>query len=118
MNRVGGSGSGSGISGNRPVKKIVIKNLKEKPKLPENYEEETWAKLRGAITAIQHKQPIEQSLEELYRACENLCHHNLQPMVYQRLQAECEGFVLSELASLISKSSNGSWLAFLQATNQ
>ncbi|WAR28751.1 CUL4A-like protein [Mya arenaria] len=31
------------------TKKLVIKNFKEKPKLPENYQQEAWGKLREAI---------------------------------------------------------------------
>ena len=116
MSHVSSSAS-SGGSGTRTVKKIVIKNFKEKPRLPENYEEETWSKLRGAIQAIHGKVPIEQSLEELYRACENLCFHNKQQMVYERLQLECEEHVKSELNTLLSSKSAQGLTVFLGAAN-
>ncbi|CAF4875214.1 unnamed protein product [Pieris macdunnoughi] len=31
------------------AKKLVIKNFKSKPSLPENYQETTWSKLREAV---------------------------------------------------------------------
>ena len=39
----------------------------EKPKLPENYERETWGKLQGAVDAIHKSHAIQASLEELYQ---------------------------------------------------
>jgi len=50
----------------KPVKQLVIKNLKVKP-LPDNFEELSWAKLRAAVSAIHAKQPVSDSLETLYR---------------------------------------------------
>jgi len=41
----------------------------DKPKLPNNFEESTWAKIKEAVTAIHLKQPVNCSLEELYRVC-------------------------------------------------
>jgi cullin-4 len=38
-----------------------------KPKLPENFEEDTWSKLQAAVKAVHNKQPVATSLEELYR---------------------------------------------------
>jgi cullin-4 len=47
-----------------------------KPTLPDNFEEETWQKLRAAIHAIHEKQPIATSLEELYKVPFSfLCSH-------------------------------------------
>ena len=39
----------------------------EKPKLPENYQQETWLKLKEAIEAIHNSHAIRASLEELYQ---------------------------------------------------
>lgn len=33
------------------AKKLVIKNFKDKPKLPESYTDETWQKLQKAVEA-------------------------------------------------------------------
>jgi len=38
-----------------------------KPKLPENFEQDTWVKLQAAVKAVHSKQPVASSLEELYR---------------------------------------------------
>lgn len=48
-------------------KKLVIKPFKSQPKLPENYEEITWTKLKAAVQAVHRKTAIEISKEELYR---------------------------------------------------
>uniref|UniRef100_A0A8C7V1B0 Cullin 4B n=1 Tax=Oncorhynchus mykiss TaxID=8022 RepID=A0A8C7V1B0_ONCMY len=53
------------------AKKLVIKNFKEKPKLPENYTHETWQKLKEAVEAIQNSTSIKYNLEELYQVPEN-----------------------------------------------
>lgn len=47
---------------------IVIFNI-DKPKLPKDFEEVTWVKIKEAVTAIHLKQPVNCSLEELYRVC-------------------------------------------------
>ncbi|XP_075691877.1 cullin-4B isoform X4 [Rhinoderma darwinii] len=54
---------------NKPgsAKKLVIKNFKEKPKLPENYTDETWQKLKEAVDAIENSTSIKYNLEELYQ---------------------------------------------------
>ena len=39
----------------------------EKPKLPVDFEEKTWSKLKEAVKAVHEKRRIEYSLEELYR---------------------------------------------------
>ena len=41
----------------------------EKPKLPENYQQETWEKLKDAVEAIHTQRSINASLEELYQVC-------------------------------------------------
>ena len=37
------------------AKKLVIKPFKTQPKLPENYEDATWSKLKEAINAVNNK---------------------------------------------------------------
>eukprot|EP01112_Ceratiomyxa_fruticulosa_P022104 TRINITY_DN8006_c0_g2_i1.p1 TRINITY_DN8006_c0_g2~~TRINITY_DN8006_c0_g2_i1.p1 ORF type:complete len:753 (-),score=129.64 TRINITY_DN8006_c0_g2_i1:148-2406(-) len=83
------------VVGAAPVKKIVI-NLKEAPKLPENYEEETWQKLHSAINAINHSKSVQYSLEELYKAVENLCQNKMAGNLYNRLQATIDNHILTE----------------------
>jgi cullin-4 len=45
--------------------KIVIKPLKVQPKLPDNFEEDSWNKLKAAVQAIHKKIYISLSKEEL-----------------------------------------------------
>uniref|UniRef100_A0A5F8GLE1 Cullin-4B n=1 Tax=Monodelphis domestica TaxID=13616 RepID=A0A5F8GLE1_MONDO len=72
------------------AKKLVIKNFKEKPKLPENYTDETWQKLKEAVEAIQKSTSIKYNLEELYQAVENLCSYKISANLYKQLRQICE----------------------------
>lgn len=55
------------------------------PKLPENYQEKTWEKLKEAVIAIQSSKSIQYSLEELYQAVENMCNHKMASTLYDNL---------------------------------
>ncbi|KAJ3414768.1 Cullin-4A [Chytridiales sp. JEL 0842] len=48
-------------------KKIVIKGFKVKPKVPDNFEEEIWDKLKRAVDSIHTSKAVPDSLEELYK---------------------------------------------------
>ncbi|CAI8003654.1 Cullin-4A [Geodia barretti] len=76
-------------------KKLVIKNRKVKPDLPENYEAETWSKLAEVIVAVQLQRSISYSLEELYQAVENMCSHKMAANLYSNLRRECDHHVQS-----------------------
>ncbi|XP_056295831.1 cullin-4B [Pseudoliparis swirei] len=92
--------AGSGIfSNSKPgaAKKLVIKNFKEKPKLPENYTQETWQKLKEAVEAIQNSTSIKYNLEELYQAVENLCSHKISAKLYKQLRATCEDHIKAQI---------------------
>jgi len=45
----------------------VIVCWSDKPKLPENFQQDTWQKLREAVDAIHKSHSIKSSLEELYK---------------------------------------------------
>ncbi len=47
--------------------KLVIKSFKNKPRLPDNYEEVAWDRLKKAVHAIYESRPVADSLEGLYR---------------------------------------------------
>jgi len=71
--------NGKGLTPNGQTKKtLVIKPLKLKPKLRENFEDETWAKLEDAVNAVHAKRPVSYGLEQLYRAVEDMCIHKMQ----------------------------------------
>lgn len=78
------SSSGSAMG----AKKLVIKNF-ERPRLPDDYADVTWAKLREAVTAIQTSTRISTPLEELYQAVENLCSHKMAAKLYENLYSLC-----------------------------
>eukprot|EP00873_Tetraselmis_striata_P009147 jgi/Tetstr1/429411/TSEL_019321.t1 len=89
-----------GLAGGGPVKKLVIKPLKSKPKLPENFEDATWEKLKDTVQAVHAKQPVSTSLEELYRAVEDMCMHKMADRLYTRLQKVCDAHIDAQLCAL------------------
>lgn len=94
----------------------VIRPFKEKPKLPENYEDDSWYKLQMAIDAVAAKQPYIFSREELYGLVENLCIHKMAARLYQRLHDECERHAIKILDALLAQSATmGSDELFLDA---
>jgi cullin-4 len=48
-------------------KKLVIKPFKSQPKLPDNYEELAWSRLKAAVDAVFRKTSVSVSKEELYQ---------------------------------------------------
>lgn len=46
---------------------MVIKPFKVQPKIPENFFDETWIKLKTALDAVYNKNSVSVSKEELYR---------------------------------------------------
>lgn len=85
-------------------KQLVIKLNKGKPKLPTNFEENTWAILKSAITAIFLKQPDPCDSEKLYQAVNDLCLHKMAGSLYERIQKECEVHISTRLQSLVGQS--------------
>ncbi|RKO84075.1 Cullin repeat-like-containing domain protein, partial [Blyttiomyces helicus] len=108
-----------------PPKKLVIQAFKVKPKLPDNYEALTWEKLRKAVLAIHESRPVSDSKEELYKACENLCHHKKADSLYVKLGDVNERHIKRELDRLkqatstdpsILKALNDCWLNHCRQT--
>mmetsp|Transcript_22578 Transcript_22578/g.27227 ORF Transcript_22578/g.27227 Transcript_22578/m.27227 type:complete len:742 (+) Transcript_22578:315-2540(+) len=81
-------------------KKLIIKPFKEKPKLPPDFEDQTWTKLKEAVGAVHAKTPVRTNLEELYRKVEDLCIHKMAGNLYIRLEAECNTHLQSCLRQL------------------
>ncbi|KAJ8549333.1 hypothetical protein K7X08_033040 [Anisodus acutangulus] len=106
--------SGGGVTSNLSRKKatlpqtakkpLVIKLNKAKPTLPTNFEENTWATLKTAISAIFLKQPDPCDLEKLYQAVNDLCLHKMGGNLYQRIEKECEAHIVAALQSLVGQS--------------
>uniref|UniRef100_A0AAQ4PS22 Cullin 4A n=1 Tax=Gasterosteus aculeatus aculeatus TaxID=481459 RepID=A0AAQ4PS22_GASAC len=72
-------------------------NIFDRPKLAENYTEDTWLKLRDAVSAIQNSTSIKYNLEELYQAVENLCSYKVSPTLYKQLRQVCEDHVQAQI---------------------
>jgi len=95
-----------GAGGNRQTqtKKLVIKNLKQAPKLPADFQERSWDKLKKAVIAIQTTTSIDTSLEELYQAVENLCSHGMAEQVYCKLRELVEEHTESMVQQFLGES--------------
>ena len=94
-----------------PARKLVIKPLKKAPKLPDDFEQRTWGKLLAAVHAVHGKQAVAHSLEELYRAVQDMCNNGMASTVYERLQAECQRHIEGRLDGLLGQTPDT--LAFL-----
>ncbi|KAL7052093.1 hypothetical protein ACKWTF_004764 [Chironomus riparius] len=85
------------------IRKLVIKNFKSKPSLPENYQEHTWQKLKEAVVAIQTATPITYCLEELYQAVENMCSHKMDSQLYVNLTGLAESHVKANIRPFLAE---------------
>lgn len=115
------SSSSGGLRTSGGAKKLIIRGFDKKPALPSNFEEDTWAKLRDAVRAVHAKQPVSTSLEELYKAAEDLCTHKLAASLYKRLQGELEAHTLALQRTLLERMpqlESSAFLALLNATWQ
>ncbi|KAL3290377.1 hypothetical protein HHI36_023719 [Cryptolaemus montrouzieri] len=86
------------------AKKIVIKNLKSEPKLPEDYRYQTWEKLSSAVLAIQQSKSNQYSLEELYQAVENMCNHKMAHTLYTELYSLTETHICLNIEQFLAES--------------
>ncbi|XP_068124186.1 cullin-4A isoform X2 [Hyperolius riggenbachi] len=89
----------SSALGSKPAasKKLIIKNFKDKPKLPDNYTQDTWQKLHEAVNAIESSTSIKYNLEELYQAVENLCSYKVSNTLYKQLRQVCEEHMKAQI---------------------
>lgn len=106
----------SGGNQQTATKKLVIKNLKRAPQLPEDFQERSWDKLRKAVIAIQTAERIDTSLEELYQAVENLCSHGMAEQVYVQLKELIEAHVQESVKQFLGESLDK--LIFMKKMNE
>uniref|UniRef100_A0A8C4RN97 Cullin-4A n=1 Tax=Erpetoichthys calabaricus TaxID=27687 RepID=A0A8C4RN97_ERPCA len=69
----------------------------DRPKVSDNYTQDTWTKLQGAVEAIQNSTSIKYNLEELYQAVENLCSYKVSATLYKQLRQVCEEHVKGQI---------------------
>jgi len=116
---VGAGLPGGGLNnkgGSPAAKKLVIKNLKVKPALPENFQERSVDKLKRAVVAIQTSEAIDVSLEELYQAVEDLCSHGMAERVYASLKNLIELHVQESVKQFLGESLDK--LVFMKRMNE
>ncbi|NXU89344.1 CUL4A protein, partial [Xiphorhynchus elegans] len=111
--RAAGGGAGGATASS---KKLVIKNFRERPKLPDNYTHDTWQKLHEAVGAIQSSISIKYNLEELYQAVENLCSYKVSATLYKQLRQVCEEHVKAQILQCCTDSLDS--LLFLKKINK
>lgn len=100
------SSSSTSVGMSAATKKMTIKPFKSQPKLPDNYEIDTWSKLKSALSAVNGKIATPYSKEELYRAVEDLCMHKFAPKLYDNLTIECKRYIDVRVDSLSNQSSD------------
>ena len=107
-----------GAGGNRQAqtKKLVIKNLKKTPQLPEDFQERSWDKLRKAVIAIQTATSIDTSQEELYQAVENWCSHGMAKQLYCQLMDLVESHTKNMVQQFLGESMDK--LIFMKKMNE
>ncbi|KAM9994312.1 hypothetical protein ACTFIZ_005599 [Dictyostelium cf. discoideum] len=106
------------LAGTPPAKKIlVIKNLKQIPKTPDNYEDSSWSKLSSAITSINMKQATTLTQEELYKMVENLCFDKiLASNLYNKISVQIEKHITLTIKHLVLTMSSDP-IIFLKSIN-
>lgn len=95
--------------------KLTIKPLELVPRLPSNFEAETWVKLQATVASIlQTKAPLVGGAhEEVYRTVEALCVCGMEDKLAQFLRAECDNHIRTRLltacrpASAVGPEGNG-----------
>lgn len=65
----------------------ICVNLAAKPSVPANFEEATWAKLEAAVRAIQTKEPVAHTYQELYESVCDMVAFRLGSRVYSGLHS-------------------------------
>lgn len=73
-------------------------------KLPDDYREQTWEKLKEAVLAIHMSKPNKYSLEELYQAVENMCNHKMASTLYNDLRSLMEKHVRTNVEQFLAES--------------
>jgi len=84
----------------------VIKPFKVQPKIPENFEQDTWFKLKSAVSAVFLKSSSSISKEELYRAVEDLCVQKLASGTYTSLIEEIRYYICQKVEFLLNQTAD------------
>ncbi|KAJ1983329.1 hypothetical protein H4R34_001352 [Dimargaris verticillata] len=91
---------GTSLMPQDPVSKVTFQGFKNPITLPDGYTASTLNRLMAAVKALLHQAPVHESLEELYRACENLCHNQCAQDLYDHLKQEFSTYVAQRFDQL------------------
>ncbi|VDM65096.1 unnamed protein product [Strongylus vulgaris] len=89
------------------VKKLTIKNFRRKNDDVADLMTTGWISLEGSINAIQKKQHITISLEQLYKVVESLCENKMARTTYDKLLENVRKWIRGFRSDLSEKSSAG-----------
>lgn len=95
-------------------KKFVIKPLRSRPRVPENFQSDNWNRLENAVKAIHTSQSTSYSLEELYRAVSDLCLHGLSRDLYEKLYMLCDAHAALMISGLSQERASMESIGFLK----
>ncbi|KAH3743482.1 cullin 4 [Pelomyxa schiedti] len=93
----------SGQSTPTTQRKIVFKGFKVPPSLPTDFQEKNTELLVGAIRAIHEHTTVTGSLEDLYKAVEDLCRNKCAPALYDRVSEMCSSRMKTLLPPLLKQ---------------
>lgn len=80
---------------------MVIQPFKSIPKEPEDFFEKTWLKLQVGLDVVFNITSVPTSKEALYQSVTELCRHDHESSLFDRLQARLEAFVQSQVDILL-----------------
>ena len=85
-----------------PPPKFTIKPPNVKP-LPDNWEQDMWAKLQQAMSAVHSGQPLGHPYEILYHDVKDMCIMDMAPRLFERLERELEKYIEGRLDALVAQ---------------
>ena len=101
---VAGEKAGGGMRPSKPkVPKapFTIKPPNVKP-LPDSWEQDTWAKLQGAVRAVHAGERLPHPYEILYSDVQDMCIMEMGPRLFERLERELETHIQARLDALVA----------------
>ncbi|KAF2126421.1 Cullin-domain-containing protein [Dothidotthia symphoricarpi CBS 119687] len=97
-------------------KRLLVKNFRPTRKVdPKLFLDQTWAKIDKALDTIFAGDPVDFSLEELYRGVENVCRQNMARDVKERLVEKCRAYMSGTVLGGVEESAGMGDVGVLRA---
>ena len=93
----------------------MICEIPQPPPLSQAHKEETWERLRGAVSAVLQGEAVKGSLQDLYRDVDNLCAAGFAEELFDRLRVLLTDHVVDEMRRLATVPPGGGLLDALEA---